>query len=245
MSSSSSSARLLQAAAAFSAVLHTHHIGHAFHGGLLTLLLGSPRPSEVRSPPCPAPLLTVPRSSSASSRAAAPPTPSAACARPSLGTRPSPQPSSGGATGEHPVPRTDPPADPLRRLYVTYHEPIPAIQLEVLPAGEEGPRRLDASRVMLVRAVPFLNVTEFLRAKMKAWIRWLYACPPPRSVLTPPPRMQSRRSQDDAEHVVFVLTRFWAQVDINRIQEDDMDRFVAHLPAAAPAWKAIKRRYGQ
>ena len=56
---------------------------------------------------------------------------------------------------------------------------------------------------------------------------------------------KSRRSQDDAEHVIFVLTRFWAQVDINRIQEDDMDRFVTQLPAAAPAWKAIKRRYGQ
>jgi hypothetical protein len=57
------------------------------------------------------------------------------------------------------------------RLYVTYHQPIPAIQFEVLPAGEEGPRRLDASRVMLLHSVPFLNITEFLRAKLKAWIR--------------------------------------------------------------------------
>jgi len=57
------------------------------------------------------------------------------------------------------------------RLYVKYHEPIPAIEFEVLPAGEEGPRRLDASRVMQLHNIPFLNVTEFVRAKMRAWVR--------------------------------------------------------------------------
>jgi hypothetical protein len=45
--STSTSTRLFQAAAALSAVLHAHNIGHAFHGGLLTVMLGSPRPSEV------------------------------------------------------------------------------------------------------------------------------------------------------------------------------------------------------
>jgi hypothetical protein len=58
-------------------------------------------------------------------------------------------------------------------------------------------------------------------------------------------RTSSRGSHDDAEHVIFILTRFWGQVDINRIQEDDMDRFVAQFPVATPAWKSIKRRYGQ
>lgn len=57
--------------------------------------------------------------------------------------------------------------------------------------------------------------------------------------------IKSRGSHEDAEHIIFALTRFWAHVDINRIQEDDMDRFVSRFPAAAPAWSAIKRRYGQ
>jgi len=176
-----------------SAVLHAHNIGHAFHGGLLTVMLGSPKPSEE--------LFCIVE----------------------------------GAGSTHPFRRvrqalagnevlTATLVGWTNRLYVTYHQPIPAIQFEVLPAGEEGPRRLDASRVMLLHSVPFLNITEFLRAKLKAWI--------------------SRRSQEDAEHVTFVLMRFWTQVDINRIQEDDMDRFASQYPAAIPAWAAVKRRYG-
>lgn len=57
-----------------------------------------------------------------------------------------------------------------------YHELIPAIEFEVLPAGEGGPRRLDASKVMDMHGVPFLNVTEFLRAKTKTWIRCACVC---------------------------------------------------------------------
>lgn len=49
MSSSSTTTRFAQAAAALSAILHTNHIGHAFHGGFLTVVLGSSRASEVRS----------------------------------------------------------------------------------------------------------------------------------------------------------------------------------------------------
>ncbi|KAF8516794.1 hypothetical protein JB92DRAFT_2909217 [Gautieria morchelliformis] len=193
MSSSSTTRRLSQAAAALSAILRANHIGHAFHGGLLTVLLGSPKQSEE--------LFCIVEGSGST--------------HPFRRVR---QALAGNET------LTATLIGWSNRLYVTYHEPIPAIQLEVLPAGEEGPRRLDASRVMLMHSVPFLNVTEFLRAKMKAWI--------------------SRGSQDDAEHVIFILTRFWGQVDINRIQEDDMDRFVAQFPAATPAWKSIKRRYG-
>jgi len=191
--SSSSTGRLFHAAATLSAALRANNIAHAFHGGLLTVLLGSPRPSEE--------LFCIVE----------------------------------GSGSTHPFRRVRQALagnDVLtatligwsNRLYVKYHEPIPAIEFEVLPAGEEGPRRLDASRVMQLHHVPFLNVTEFVRAKMKAWV--------------------SRGSHVDAEHVIFVLTRFWAQVDINRVQEDDMDRFVAAYPVAAPAWTAIKRRYG-
>ncbi|KIJ29285.1 hypothetical protein M422DRAFT_188713 [Sphaerobolus stellatus SS14] len=190
---SSSSARLFQAAATLSAALRAQNIGHAFHGGLLTVLLGSPRPSEelyciVEGSPNTHPFRRV---------------------RQAL-------------AGNEVLTATL--VGWSNRLYIKYHEPIPAIEFEVLPAGEEGPRRLDASRVMQVHNVPFLNVTEFVRAKMKAWV--------------------SRRSQEDAEHVIFVMARFWAQVDINRIQEDDMDRFVAAYPAASAVWTAIKRRYG-
>ena len=95
----------------------------------------------------------------------------------------------------------------------------------------------------MLNNVPFLNVTEFLRAKMRAWTR-LVSCSSDMIGISFDAQY-SRRSQDDAEHVIFVLTRYWAQVDINRIQEDDMDRFVIQSPAAATAWKAIKRRYRQ
>jgi hypothetical protein len=43
-------------------------------------------------------------------------------------------------------------------------------QIEILPAGEEGPRKINNSTAMYIRGVPFLNITEFTRAKLKAWI---------------------------------------------------------------------------
>lgn len=45
------------------------------------------------------------------------------------------------------------------------------VQIEVVPAGEEGPRNLDASTVMAIKNVPFLTVTEFVRVKLKVWVR--------------------------------------------------------------------------
>ena len=42
-------------------------------------------------------------------------------------------------------------------------------QIEILTAGEEGPRRLDGATVMMVGRIPFLTITEFIRAKIKAW----------------------------------------------------------------------------
>jgi hypothetical protein len=58
----------------------------------------------------------------------------------------------------------------------------------------------------------------------------------------------------DAHDIIFVLCRFWQNIDINRIPERDMDRFIklsaaATLPSAAgimeatQAWKAVKARY--
>lgn len=41
--------------------------------------------------------------------------------------------------------------------------------MEILPAGEEGPRHLNESTVGRIRGIPFLTVSEFLRAKIKAW----------------------------------------------------------------------------
>jgi hypothetical protein len=40
------------------------------------------------------------------------------------------------------------------------------------------------------------------------------------------------------------MTRYWNSIDINRIPENDMDRFVEMVGAAAPGWAAIKRKYG-
>ena len=78
----------------------------------------------------------------------------------------------------------------LVRLHVTYRRLIPAIevipvpfnthlsvhltslQIEILPAGETGPRHLDTSTVMKIQNVPFLTVSEFVRAKLKTWVMY-------------------------------------------------------------------------
>ncbi|EIN09024.1 hypothetical protein PUNSTDRAFT_68258 [Punctularia strigosozonata HHB-11173 SS5] len=98
------------------------------------------------------------------------------------------------------------------------------LKIEILPAGEEGPRHLDGSTVMVVRGTPFLTVSEFLRAKLKAW--------------------SLRRSEHDASDISFVLARYWNQVDLNRIPEQDMRDFIRVHKDAASAWAAIKRKYG-
>ncbi|KAH9974655.1 hypothetical protein BGW80DRAFT_1301910 [Lactifluus volemus] len=136
------------------------------------------------------------------------------------------------------------------RLHVKYHRCIPAIevstpfyvrrnlavalmetcypirtfvvQIEILAAGESGPRRLDALTVAAVSRVPFLTTSEFVRAKLNAWM------------------MLGTRRAD----IVFILCRYWNGIDINRIPEHDMDRFVEVVRAAAPGWAAIKRKYG-
>lgn len=54
----------------------------------------------------------------------------------------------------------------------------------------------------------------------------------------------SRGSERDAQDIVFIMSRYWNGIDINRIPEHDMDRFVEMVSAAAPGWAAIKRKYG-
>ncbi|KAF9456011.1 hypothetical protein BDZ94DRAFT_160788 [Collybia nuda] len=109
------------------------------------------------------------------------------------------------------------------RLHTTYRRLIPAIEIEILVAGETGPRHLDSITVMNVQGIPFLTVSEFVRAKLKTWmIRGLDA---------------------DAQDISYTLSRYWNRVDINRIPEQDMNHFVSRHTAAAPAWSAIKRKY--
>ncbi|OCH91260.1 hypothetical protein OBBRIDRAFT_834324 [Obba rivulosa] len=115
------------------------------------------------------------------------------------------------------------------RLHVTYQRFIPPVdvgllEIEILVAGEDGPRRLDASKVMIVGNLPFLTVSEFLRAKLKAWA--------------------IRGEAKDAQDITFAITRYWNQVDINRIPEHEMNEFVKSNNAAAPGWASLKRRYG-
>lgn len=53
----------------------------------------------------------------------------------------------------------------------------------------------------------------------------------------------SRGSEQDAHDIVFIMSRYWNSIDINRIPEPDMDRFVEVVRAASPGWAAIKRKY--
>jgi hypothetical protein len=43
------------------------------------------------------------------------------------------------------------------------------MKIEILPAGEYGPRRLDSSTIMQLQGIPFLTLSEFVRAKLKTW----------------------------------------------------------------------------
>ncbi|KAG6917617.1 hypothetical protein DXG01_001848 [Tephrocybe rancida] len=110
------------------------------------------------------------------------------------------------------------------RLHATYRRLIPPIDIEILAAGESGPRHLDNTTVMELQGVPFLTISEFIRAKLKTWI--------------------IRGSEGDAQDISYVLSRYWNRVDINRIPEQDMGVFVSRNSAVAPAWTAVRRKYG-
>ncbi|PFH47719.1 hypothetical protein AMATHDRAFT_77068 [Amanita thiersii Skay4041] len=110
------------------------------------------------------------------------------------------------------------------RLYVTYHRFIPAIEIEILPSGEAGPRHLDGTTVMRIHGIPFLTISEFIRAKLNIWM--------------------IRGLERDAQDISYVLSRYWNRVDINRIPEQDMNQFIIGHSSAASAWTALKRKYG-
>jgi hypothetical protein len=103
--------------------------------------------------------------------------------------------------------------------------------------------------VAAVNRVPFLTTSEFVRAKLKAWMMYvLFVHTPtphaPRPLSDALIYSTSRGSERDAQDIVFILGRYWNSIDINRIPEHDMERFVEVVRAAAPGWAAIKRKYG-
>ncbi len=59
-------------------------------------------------------------------------------------------------------------------------------KIEILPAGETGPRRLDTTTIMKIHGVPFLTVTEFIRAKLKVWAMCVSELSLPSSTLNVP-----------------------------------------------------------
>lgn len=143
------------------------------------------------------------------------------------------------------------------RLHVTYRAFIPPIevrthiplstlliipiQIEILPAGETGPRHLDDTNVMTIQGIPFLNISEFVRAKLKTWMMCVLPSYFPNTHLT---RCIRRGAEGDAHDIIYILTRFWNRVDINRIPEQDMNHFVSRNNTAAAAWSALRRKYG-
>ncbi|KAF8329420.1 uncharacterized protein EI90DRAFT_1391998 [Cantharellus anzutake] len=108
------------------------------------------------------------------------------------------------------------------RMFATYAEPIPPVEIEIVQAGEGGPRQLNQTTIQILDDVPFLSPTEFLRAKIRAWAISAQA--------------------EDATDIAYVLARYWSVIDINRIP-DDMERFVQTYPQSAPSWQALQARY--
>lgn len=54
----------------------------------------------------------------------------------------------------------------------------------------------------------------------------------------------SRATEKDARDIAYALSRYWNEVDINRIPEQEMNDFVGLHTSAAPAWSQLKRKYG-
>src|ERR1700722_17925789 len=83
-------------------------------------------------------------------------------------------------------------------------------QIEILPAGEEGPRHLQEPRtVMRIGDIPFLTVSEFIRAKMKAWVMCVVLphlnclCHSFLDIFS-----LRRRAERDAQDIIYVFTRY-------------------------------------
>ncbi|KAF4616931.1 hypothetical protein D9613_008701 [Agrocybe pediades] len=186
--------RLVEAALALSSLLQNATIPHAFYGSVMTAILSN-------APLCDASTFTFPSSISYT-----------------LNIFPFFRKYSALSKAVTAMPILS------GELYVTFRRLIPAIDIEILPAGETGPRRLDASNTMRLQNVPFLTVSEFIRAKLKTWV--------------------IRGSERDAQDILYVFVRYWNRVDFNRITEQDMNVFVSRNAAAGPAWVALRRKYG-
>ncbi|KAH7924374.1 hypothetical protein BV22DRAFT_1013420 [Leucogyrophana mollusca] len=192
---SSETRRLVEAATAISQLLRANSIAHAFHGSfLVSVLSNNPRTSDE--------IFCIVE---------------------------------GGPTGTHPFRRvrqavtgsdqfTTTHSPWSNRLHATYRRVIPSIEIEILPAGEHGPRRLDSSTTMSLQGIPFLTLSEFIRAKLKSWA--------------------IRGSASDAQDILYTICQHWNRLDINRIPEVDMNHFVTSHRAAALSWAALKRKYG-
>ncbi|KAG8894730.1 hypothetical protein FRB99_001026 [Tulasnella sp. 403] len=122
------------------------------------------------------------------------------------------------------------------RLFVTYHDPIPPLEIEILKAGETGPKRINPSNVMIINQLPFLSISEFIRAKMNDWVLYVNHPPPMTPVDLPFLPSASHGSEADAHDIIFVLCTYTQAVDLNRIQENEMDRFIKLYPGSNAAY---------
>jgi hypothetical protein len=55
--------------------------------------------------------------------------------------------------------------------------------------------------------------------------------------------LNRRREDSDAHNILYIFSRFWDQVNINRIPEADMQDFVAAHRAAAAPWHSLCKKY--
>ncbi|KZT00670.1 uncharacterized protein LAESUDRAFT_732086 [Laetiporus sulphureus 93-53] len=191
-SSMHETSRLVEAAAALSALLREREVPHAFHGNFLTAVLSNATHADE--------IYCIVEGGST---------------HPFRRVRQACEKSEDFTTTVSPW---------ISRLHATYRRFIPVIDIEILPAGEQGPRRLDGTTVMVIGGVPFLTISEFIRAKLKAWTL--------------------RGLERDAQDIIFATTHYWDRADINRIPEQEMNEFVRQHKSIAPGWAQLKRKYG-
>lgn len=94
------------------------------------------------------------------------------------------------------------------------------LKIELLAAGEFGPVRLNESNTQVVDHVTVLSPTEFVRAKVKAWL--------------------SRRSAQDVEDIIGVMESVEG-LQIERINPDNgLDDLAEENADVARLWARIQ-----
>lgn len=96
---------------------------------------------------------------------------------------------------------------------------------------------------MSMKGIPFLTLSEFVRDKLKTWSMQVPFHLRPFAWLIKRIHVHSRRSDRDANDIVYTLCRYWNRLDINRVPEQDMNQFVTFHRTAALSWAALKRKY--